>query len=114
MKKFKLLVLAFVIGTMNLFATSVFTDQPLTKDNKTSEKKLLSDTAISESDALYNKEVTLKITSAYNSKGEIVILDVQSENEDALISVLETMNNKRRISAIRDYAYNITDISHKE
>ncbi|HEY9168227.1 MAG TPA: hypothetical protein VIN72_01920 [Lutibacter sp.] len=114
MKKLKLLVLAFVIGTMNLFATTIFIDPPLTKDNKTQEKKSLSNTTISESDALYNKEINLKITSAYNSEGELVILDVQSENEDALISVLETMNNKRRISAIRNYAYEITDISHKE
>ncbi len=114
MKKFKLLVLALVIGTMNLFATNIFIDEPITKDIKPQEKKLISDLTIVGSEILYNTEINLKITSAYNSEGELVILDVQSENEDALISILETMNTKRQISAVRDYAYEMTDISRKE
>jgi hypothetical protein len=115
MKKFKLLVLAFVIGTMNLFATNFSPDYPIIKDIKPPVKKLLSDTTILDSRILlYNKKIDLKITSTHNSEGKLVILDIQSENDDVLMSILETMNNKRRNSAIREYAYQMPDITRKE
>ncbi len=114
MKKFELLVLAFVIGTMNLFATNFSPDYPIIKDNKPPVKKLLSDTTILDSHILYNKEINLKKTSTYNSEGKLVTLDMQSENDDVLISILESLNEKRRISAIRAYAYEMPDISRKE
>ncbi|PKP13615.1 MAG: hypothetical protein CVU08_04455 [Bacteroidetes bacterium HGW-Bacteroidetes-3] len=114
MKKLNLLALAFVLGTLSLFATNISTDYPIIKDVKPPAKKLISDLTILDSGILYNKEINLKITSAYNSEGKLVILDMQSENEDVLMSILETLNNKRRISAIRDYAYEMPDITRKE
>ena len=115
MKKFKLLVLAFVIGTMNLFATNISPDYPIIKDVKPPVKNLLSNTTILDSPiVLYNKDINLKTTSTNNSDDKLVILDMQYENEDVLISILETLNHKRRISAIREYAYQIPDIARKE
>ncbi len=115
MKKFELLVLAFVIGTMNLFATNFPPDYPIIKDIKPSVKILLPNTTILDSHILlHNKEINLKNTSTYNSEGKLVTLDMQSENDDVLISILESLNEKRRISAIRAYAYEMPDIARKE
>jgi hypothetical protein len=115
MKKFKLLVLAFVIGAMNLFATNISPEYPIIKDVKPPVKSLLSDTTILDSPILlYNKEINLKTTSTNNSDEKLVILDMQSKNEDVLISILENLHNKRRISAIRAYAYEMPDIMRKE
>ncbi len=115
MKKIKLLVLAFVIGTMNLFAANIISDYSIIKDIKPPVKKLLSDTTISDSPILLsNKEIKLKISSKYNSDEKLVIPDMQSKNEDVLVSILETLNNKRRITAIREYAYEMPDMSRKE
>jgi hypothetical protein len=115
MKKFKLLVLALVIGTMNLFATNISPDYTIIKDVKPPVKNLLSDTTILDSEILlHNKEINLKISSTNTSHDKLVILDMQSENEDVLISILENLNHKRRISAIREYAYQMPDIARKE
>jgi len=115
MKKFKILVLAFVIGTMNLFATNISPGYTIIKDVKPPVKDLLSDTTILDSPILlYNKDINLKTTSTNNSDDKLVILDMQTENEDVLISILENLNNKRRISAIREYANLIPDIARKE
>lgn len=119
MKKFKLLVLAFVIGTMNLFATNIFPDEPLIKDIKPPVKKLLSDSTmlyINEIMSVYGQsdEINVKITFTYNSDGKLVILYMKSENDDVLLSILENLNNKRRIAAIKEYAYEMPDIQRKE
>lgn len=114
MKNFKLLVLALVIGTMNLFASNIFPDYLIIKDIEPPAKKLLSDSTKVESGILYHKEINLKIKYANNSEGKLIILDMESENEDDLILILETLKNKRRISAIRKYAYEMPDIIRKE
>ncbi len=115
MKKFKLMVLAFVIGTMNLFATNFPPDYPIIKDIKPPVKILLPNATILDSHILlHNKEIDLKNTSTYTYEEKLVTLDMQSENDDVLISILESLNEKRRISAIREYAYQIQDIARKE
>lgn len=114
MKKYKLLAVIFVIGTMNLFAANIFRDYPIIKDMEPIVKEMSSKPTIFDTEILYHKEINLKIKYAYNPEEKLNILDMQSENEDVLISILETLNNKRRISAIREYAYEMPDIARKE
>ncbi len=123
MKKLKLFILAFVIGTMNLFATHISKDFPLIKDTiipnhtfiikdkdfKSSAKKMLSNSKI-----LSNNLINVNISFTYNSDGKIVIQEMQSKNYNFLISILETLNNERRISAIKAYAYEMPAIMRKE
>ncbi len=132
MKKLKLFILAFVIGTMNLFATQISKDFPLIKDTiipnntiiikdkdftiiikdkdfKSSAKKMLTNSKM-----LSNNLINVNISFTYNLDGKIVIQEMQSKNYDFLISILETLNNERRISAIRAYAYEMPSIMRKE
>lgn len=121
MKKLKLLILAFVIGTMNLFATNIFHNSDILidsindpiiikdKDFKLPVKKLLADSKI-----LSNNLINVSIIFTYNADGKIVIQEMQSEKYDLLISILENLKDERQISAIRDYAYEMPAIMRKE
>ena len=121
MKKFKLLVLALVIGTMNLFATNILHDSVILRDSikdpiiikdkdfKLPAKKLLADTKI-----LSDNLIKVNVSFTYNIEGKIVIEDMEFNNYELLISVLETLNNERRIFAIREYAYEMPAIMRKE
>lgn len=109
MKKLNLLTLAFVLGTMSLFATTNFPSHPTIKRTIDTVKKLNSDSLI-----LTNSKSPKHITFKYNEKGQLVILSMENVNEDQLQSVLENLNNKRRISAIREIENEMPDISRKE
>lgn len=92
MKKFKLLALALVFGTMTLSANT-FTipeEDDLNREIRTQIVQLL-DTP----DFNINNDMNLEITFTFNSEGEIVVLNVNSRNTKVLDYVRTHLNHKK-------------------
>lgn len=90
MRKFKLLALAFVIGTTSLFATNV--------DNPDVPKKEIRNQIINllgTPDFIVSNEINVIISFTFSSEGEIVVLNVDSKNSDVLNFVRENLNYKK-------------------
>ena len=90
MRKFKLLALAFVIGTSSLFATTV--------DNPDVPKKEIRNQIINllgTPDFIVSNEINVIISFTFSSEGEIVVLNVDSKNSDVLNFVRENLNYKK-------------------
>jgi len=89
MKKIKLFALAFVIGTAGLFATELVNPTPK-KEIRTQIVKLLKTPRF----AVPN-DIELTVTFTFSSEGELVVLDVDSNNRDVLKYVRKHMNYKK-------------------
>ena len=89
MKKFKLLALAFVIGTAGLFAANESIPDVPKKVIRTQIVDLL-DTP----DFAIEKDMSIAVTFTFNSEGEIVVLKIDSQDRDVLNYVREYLNGK--------------------
>jgi len=89
MKKFKLLALAFVIGTAGLFAANESTPDVPKKVIRTQIIDLLESP-----DFTLEKDTSIAVTFTFNSVGEIVVLKVDSRNRDVLNYVRKNINGK--------------------
>ncbi len=89
MKKFKLLALAFVIGTAGLFAANESTPDVPKKVIRAQIVDLLETPDFS-----IEKDMSIAVTFTFNSEGEIVVLKVDSRDRDVLNYVREYLNGK--------------------
>jgi len=89
MKKFKLLALAFVIGTAGLFAANESTPDVPKKVIRTQIVQLL-DTP----DFVIDDDMSIAVTFTFNSEGEIIVLKVDSRDRDVLNYVRENINGQ--------------------
>jgi len=90
MRKFKLLVLAFVLGTASLFAANVETleDVPAKVIRNQIVDLLTAPNFVIES------ETQIAVTFTFNSEGEIVVLSVNSKDAQILNYVRKNINGK--------------------
>ena len=89
MKKLMLMTLVLVIGTSSLFAINTSPDVPK-KEIRTQIVKLLDSP-----DFTIEKDISIAITFTFSSKGEIVVLNVDSKNSDILNYIRENLNYKK-------------------
>ena len=90
MKKFKLMALAIAIGTTSLFASNVeVPDVPVKKiRNQVSE-------LFNTHDFYLNKDIYVNVTFKFSSQGKIIVLKVNSKNNDVINYIRKNMNKKR-------------------
>ena len=88
MKKLMLMALSLVIGTTTLFASHVIPDDSPNKMRN--QITALMDTP----DFNVNQEITVTITFTFSSVSEIIVLNVDSKNTDALNYVRKNLNQK--------------------
>lgn len=91
MKKFKLLALALVFGTMSLFATTTngVPDIPL----KVIRSQITS--LFAAPDFTIEEDISVNIFFTFDSQGKIIVLSVVSRDKDVLNYVYETLNHKK-------------------
>ena len=90
MKKFKLLALAFVVATTSLFAVNAELPDVPVKQIRNQVMDLFEIP-----DFLYQDEMTVNVTFKFDASGKIIVLDVDSKNQDVLNYVRKNMNNKQ-------------------
>ena len=90
MKKFKLMALAFVLGTASLFAANGDNLKEPTKKIRTQIENLLQSSVEN-----IDSEMTVNITFTFSSEGEIVVLNVDTKNKDILNYIRENLNYKK-------------------
>lgn len=90
MRKFKLMALAFVIGTASLFATNVNEPKDPNKEIRNQIVNLLE-----APDFVVENEIVVNLTFTFSSEGEIVVLAVSCKNCDVLDYVRKHINYKK-------------------
>ncbi len=90
MKKFKLLALAFVIGTASLFAMNSTTLVGPEKQMRNELVKLLQ-----APDFTITSEMNVVIKFTFNSEGEIVVLCAGCEDREIIDYIRENLNHKK-------------------
>ena len=90
MRKFKLLALALVIGTASLFAANVEDSNAPKEEIRNQIVKLLKTP-----DFAVISEISVNITFTFSSEGEIVVLKVDSRNNDVLNFIRKNLNYKK-------------------
>ena len=89
MNKFKLMAIALVVGTMSLFASNV--------ENPDTSKDEIRKQIIELVDGVENnftQETTVKLTFTFSTKGEIVVLGINSKDKNVISFVQENINHK--------------------
>jgi hypothetical protein len=90
MKNVKLFLVTFVIGTLGLFANNIETPS-VSKDEIRKQIVELFNT----SEIVFEQNSYVNITFTFNTEGEIVVLKVDSMNENILKFIRENLNNKK-------------------
>jgi uncharacterized protein with WD repeat len=90
MKKFKLLALAFVIGTASLFAMDTV-DPKSTQDEIRDQIVKLLETP----DFVIKNETSVVLKFTFNSEGEIVVLCAGCEDKEIVNYIRENLNYKK-------------------
>jgi len=102
MKKFKLFVLAMIIGTAGLFAAEI--DNPVPKKVIRDQIVKLLKTA----DFSIERNMKVDITFTFSSEGEVVVLSVNSKNRKVLNYIRENLNYKKIANpGERDKVYSV-------
>lgn len=89
MKNAKLLLVAFVLGTMSLFANNIETPTVSKEDIRKQIVELLETSTTNVA-----SEISVNITFTFNTEGEIVVLKVASIDKEVLKFVRENLNGK--------------------
>ncbi|MDV7186371.1 hypothetical protein R3X25_03680 [Lutibacter sp. TH_r2] len=90
MNKFRLLAIAFVLGTASLFANNIVNPE-ISKDEI--RKQIIE--LVQDSNTVLNSNAEeVRVTFTFSSEGEIVILKVNSTDKDVLLFVRENLNGK--------------------
>ena len=90
MRKFKLLALAFVIGTAGLFATNMENPEELNKKVRSEIVSLLQSPNF-----IIENEMVVTITFTFSSEGEVVLLNVDTRDTNILNYLRENLNYKK-------------------
>ena len=90
MKNLKLWALAFIIGTAGVFATT--TDLP---DVPVKQIGMQISELLTEPDFIVKEDMSVNVVFTFNSEGEIIVLKVDSKDEDVLNYIRETLNHKK-------------------
>lgn len=89
MNKFKLLAIALVLGVSSLFANNVNPD--VSKDEIRQQIIEL----VESSDNTISEQITVKVTFAFSSEGEIIVKKVNSRNKEVLAFIRENLNSRK-------------------
>jgi hypothetical protein len=92
MKKFKLLALAFVIGTASLFATNGENGETPEKPKKEIRTQLVQ--LLDSPKFVVQNEMNVTIIFTFNSEGKIVVLSVNSKDSDILNYIRKNLNGQ--------------------
>ena len=90
MNKFKLMAIAFVLGTASLFASPI-NNPDVSSDEIRSQIIELVNASASNIDT----EISANITFSFNTEGEIVVLKVESLDKNVLTFIRENINGKK-------------------
>ena len=90
MRKFKLLAIAFVFGTISLFASNRVHSEKPKKEIRTQIVALLTTP-----DFVIQNEMSVAITFTFNSEGKIVVLSANSLDRNVLNYIRENLNGKQ-------------------
>lgn len=90
MKKFKLMALALAIGTSSLFAFNTNPNTTTTSDIKTNIVELLKAPNFT-----VEQEISINLKFTFSSEGEIVVLKVDSKDNDILNYIRQNINYKK-------------------
>lgn len=103
MKKFKLLVLAFLIGTAGLFAMETGSPENPEKEMRSEIVKMLQSP-----DFNIDKEINVVLKFTFNSEGEIVVLCAGCKDREIVDYIRENLNRKKfQNPGIKDKIYNL-------
>lgn len=89
MKKFKIFVIALLIGTTGLFASEISSKDFNNPTIGSQIENLLDDTELE-----FKTNTTVQITFTFSSKGEIVVLKVDSIDKEVLDYIRKNLNGK--------------------
>jgi hypothetical protein len=89
MNKFKLMAIALVVGTMSLFASNVV-NPDVSKDEI--KKQIVE--LVNSVENNFTQETTVKLTFTFSTKGEIVVLGINSKDKKVISFVQENINHK--------------------
>lgn len=87
MKKVQLLLVAFALGTMSLFANNVETPTVSKEEIRQQIVELIQSTDMS-----FDQDSSVNISFTFNTSGEIVVLKVDSMNKEVLNFVRKNLN----------------------
>ena len=101
MKKLKLLALALLIGSTSLFASTMGDGDTPKKEIRQQIVKLLQ-----APDFVVSEEITVNLVFTFSSEGEVVVLSVDSTNQDVLNFIRKNLNYKKLdLAGERDKLY---------
>lgn len=104
MKKFKLMAIALVMGTSSLFASSIIDPAVSSDEIKEQIVELIENVNINFDE---NKSVDLIFT--FSSAGEIVVLDVDSNDRDVIKFIRRNVNYKKiENPGVQNLIYTVT------
>lgn len=89
MNKFKLLAIAFVLGTTSLFANNIVNPE-VSKDEIRQQIIELVQHSVNTID----NQVTVNVTFTFSTSGEIVVKKVSSTDKEVLAFIRENINSK--------------------
>ncbi|WP_372746288.1 hypothetical protein [Lutibacter sp.] len=87
MKKLQVLLVAFTLGTMSLFANNIETPEVSKDEIRQQIVELIQST-----DFNFDNNTNVNITFTFNTEGEIVVLKVNSISKDVLNFVRTNLN----------------------
>lgn len=90
MKKVQLLLVAFVMGTLSLFANNVETPNVSKDEIRKQIIELIESTEMN-----FEQNSFVNITFTFNTEGEIIVLKVDSMNQNIISFVRENLNGKK-------------------
>lgn len=90
MNKFRLLAIALVFGTASLFANNEINPNISKDEIRKQIVELVADSEVS-----VDVELVINVTFTFSSEGEIVILDVDTQEEEILDFLRTTINSKK-------------------
>ncbi|SNR38546.1 hypothetical protein SAMN06265371_102172 [Lutibacter agarilyticus] len=89
MNKFKLLAIAFVLGTTSLFANNIVNPE-VSKDEIRQQIIELVQHSVNTID----NQVTVNVTFTFSTSGEIIVKKVSSTDKEVLAFIRENINSK--------------------
>ena len=89
MNKFKVLAIAFVLGTTSLFANNIVNPE-VSKDEIRQQIIEL----VEHSQNTIASQVTVNVTFTFSTSGEIIVKKVNSTDKDVLAFIRENINSK--------------------
>ena len=89
MKKLKLLAIAFIVGIATVFASEV--DKPDVPKNEIRDQII---DLLETPEFSIENEVTVNVSFTFSSEGDIVVLNVDSQNKEVLNYIRTNLNHK--------------------